>query len=1012
LEKVIEQATHFLPAQGPINVFIHHNTLHAFEDLPFDSAVQLGARIFGCQPYLSEDQYREYLARGRIQNDDLAAALLEDLGDSADVLLGFLGTRYHLRLAMLAHPLRTAPTAELRWFVAETDALAKFRTDTPAAVRDRFIEETRHWVMRDLLTGELMPTGTSPDSQKRSTHAALARLIQRFGASSIERWSAATWEAFTLQALWRACRDGAHRLGPAAAQEHSAVRHRDVLLEATREDSDVLVHEVLIRFCAAFLDQGFAQWPLPCREQGFYRAFSALYRQGKGLAQPWLRTLSQELNRLAELQREPLDSILESLQLLGVPQAQWEEFITASLLALRGWAGMIHQLEVRGDRVARPAPPGSLVEFLAVRLLLDRLAIAHVARETLDYEGPLDRSRLAARADTPRQDTSSVNQRAFLVFQLAQVLGWLPADLYRLSKQEWSMLVEEIEAFSALDRRRVFHHAFERHYRIQTLDAVAIRARQPARRRPPPRFQTISCIDEREESFRRHLEEISPDAETFSVAGFYSVAMYYRGAGDAHFIPLCPVVIRPQHWVVEDVVYVLDEIHRRRAKARWALGAASHEVHVRSRSFTGGALLAAGVGALATIPLVARVLFPRLTARIRKRFERLVQPPPLTRLQIERQKSTPGPHEGQFGFTVEEMADIVERVLRDIGLTRNFARLVVALGHGSVSLNNPHESAHDCGACGGAVGGPNARAWAEMANDPRVRQLLSARCLEVPAETVFVGALHNTCDDSLTLFDLDRLPKDHHAEFSEVQHQLEQACDRNAHERCRRFESAPLSLSFSAARRHVEGRSQDLAETRPEYGHASNAVCIVGRRSRNRGLFLDRRTFLMSYDPTQDDAKHSILTGVLQAVVPVCAGISLEYYFSFVDPTGWGCGTKLPHNITSLLGVMDGAASDLRAGLPWQMVEIHEPVRLLFIIEATPQTLLEIMERQESIGRLCRNDWVQLATLDPESSEIHLFRRGRFELYHPHASALPKVRSSAEWYRGWRQHLGYAQIES
>ena len=110
---------------------------------------------------------------------------------------------------------------------------------------------------------------------------------------------------------------------------------------------------------------------------------------------------------------------------------------------------------------------------------------------------------------------------------------------------------------------------------------------------------------------------------------------------------------------------------------------------------------------------------------------------------------------------------------------------------------------------------------------------------------------------------------------------------------------------------------------------------------------------------------------MLQAVIPVCAGINLEYYFSYVDPTGYGCGTKLPHNITSLLGVMDGAASDLRPGLPWQMVEIHEPMRILFVVETTPEAMLGIMARDPAIGRLVRNGWVQLATLDPDSPTIH-----------------------------------------
>ncbi len=56
------------------------------------------------------------------------------------------------------------------------------------------------------------------------------------------------------------------------------VRQRDMLFEATGVDTDALVHDVLIRFCAAFLDQGMAKWQLPRRSEGFYRAFCSLYR--------------------------------------------------------------------------------------------------------------------------------------------------------------------------------------------------------------------------------------------------------------------------------------------------------------------------------------------------------------------------------------------------------------------------------------------------------------------------------------------------------------------------------------------------------------------------------------------------------------------------------------------------------------------------------------------------------------------------------------------------------------
>lgn len=202
----------------------------------------------------------------------------------------------------------------------------------------------------------------------------------------------------------------------------------------------------------------------------------------------------------------------------------------------------------------------------------------------------------------------------------------------------------------------------------------------------------------------------------------------------------------------------------------------------------------------------------------------------------------------------------------------------------------------------------------------------------------------------------------------------------------------------------MEGRADDLAQPRPEYGHATNAYCIVGRRSRTRGLFLDRRAFLVSYDPSRDD-DGTILARIMAAVVPVVAGINLEYYFSYVDPTGYGSGTKLPHNVTSLLGVMDGAQSDLRTGLPWQMVEIHEPTRLAMVVEGTRDRLLRVVETNPAIERLVRNRWIWLACLDAESGTLWELRDRGFVAHTPE-HALPVVTGeSADWYSGKRGFL-------
>jgi uncharacterized protein YbcC (UPF0753/DUF2309 family) len=389
---------------------------------------------------------------------------------------------------------------------------------------------------------------------------------------------------------------------------------------------------------------------------------------------------------------------------------------------------------------------------------------------------------------------------------------------------------------------------------------------------------------------------------------------------------------------------------------------------------------------------------------------RVIQAPPETRLKLERTELEPSPENGHIGFTLEEMTSIAERLLRDIGLLSGFARLVVTLGHGSISLNNPHKSAYDCGACGGSSGAPNGRALSQILNDSRVREQLAKRGLTIPDDTYFVGGFHNTCNDSVILFDVDCVPESHRAELAVLEKEFEATCDRNAHERSRRFMSAPTTQSFAAARQHVEARSEDLAQTRPELGHATNAICLVGRRRWSKGLYLDRRAFLASYDPTQDDENATILARTLAAVFPVCGGINLEYYFSHIDSMGYGCGTKLPHNVTSLLG--DGAASDLRTGLPWQMVEIHEPVRLLIVVETTPKALLGIMDTNEVIGKLARNGWVQLATQDPQTGTLKVYENGAFHDYRPETDSLPKASSSLDWYRGWRDHLEFAEIEA
>jgi uncharacterized protein len=239
------------------------------------------------------------------------------------------------------------------------------------------------------------------------------------------------------------------------------------------------------------------------------------------------------------------------------------------------------------------------------------------------------------------------------------------------------------------------------------------------------------------------------------------------------------------------------------------------------------------------------------------------------------------------------------------------------------------------------------------------------------------------------------------ATVERVRSALDQACRLHAQERCRRFASAPAGMDPEAAHRHAAARALDISQVRPELGHATNACAFFGRRALSRGAFFDRRAFLISYDPTQDPQgevleRHLVINGA------VGAGISLEYYFSASNDEGYGCGSKVTHNVAGLLGVMEGTTSDLRTGLPRQMVEIHEAMRLLVVVEQTTDILTAIYQRQPAVAELVGGAWVQFASLDPETGAIALFRPGTgWVPWQPPTKPPPLVGRSVECYLGF-----------
>jgi uncharacterized protein len=118
---------------------------------------------------------------------------------------------------------------------------------------------------------------------------------------------------------------------------------------------------------------------------------------------------------------------------------------------------------------------------------------------------------------------------------------------------------------------------------------------------------------------------------------------------------------------------------------------------------------------------------------------------------------------------------------------------------------------------------------------------------------------------------------------------------------------------------------------------------------------------------------------ILSAIIPVCGGINLEYLFSKIDNSVYGAGTKLPHNVIGLLGVANGVEGDLRTGLPQQMIEVHEPARLMIVVEQTCAIIDKTIANIGDLNEWLDNDWVFLVACHPSTGEQFLYDNGNWQ---------------------------------
>ena len=561
--------------------------------------------------------------------------------------------------------------------------------------------------------------------------------------------------------------------------------------------------------------------------------------------------------------------------------------------------------------------------------------------------------------------------------------SWKP--LMEGSTLDVTDLFRPIEANDLNEVLKLWQDAFEWSYYDQVLAGIQQNLATPQAAIKDKSFQAIFCIDERECSLRRHVEFVDPHAETLGSPGFFGVEFYFQPEGGKFYEKLCPAPVTPK--------YLIKEVNNSDPHEKELLHSK------KSNSFFYGIFYSLFLGFYAFIKLGLTVFRPKMNPAISNAFAHMGKE---ADLQIENQGLDQIENGLQLGFTIYEMAVRVTGLLKGIGMVSDFTDIVYVVAHGSSSANNPHHGAHDCGACSGRPGAVNSRVFAFMVNHPKVRAILATNGIVIPVTTQFVGALHDTASDLMDYYDLSILNEANAAAHALNQVKFEKALDLNAKERSRRFSSIKTQNDIKVIRKEIQKRSVSLFEPRPELGHGTNALCLVGTRNISKGLFLDRRAFMNSYD-YKTDLNGDALLGVMKPIPPVCGGINLEYYFSRVDNQKFGAGTKLPHNVLGLIGVTNSSDGDLRPGLPLQMIEVHDPIRLLVIVEHFPEIVLKTIKILPELYEWFNNEWVHLVSVNPETKQFSYFKEGEFVLYETLTNQVPSISNMHDFLEGAKE---------
>ncbi len=468
-----------------------------------------------------------------------------------------------------------------------------------------------------------------------------------------------------------------------------------------------------------------------------------------------------------------------------------------------------------------------------------------------------------------------------------------------------------------------------------------------------PEAQAVFCIDVRSEVMRRHLEVVYPGLQTLGFAGFFGMPIAHQKYGPFAPVRRLPGLLSAPYRLIDTNGSLREDLAENRALDQKEIVRES----VRKAKYS----------SLSTFTMVE-------TTGLAWAWK-------LLKDSLKRGQHRKGGHcpEGRLvhnhggdPLADSEKVTLVENMLRGMSLTGGFAPLLVFVGHGSHTDNNPNQAGLDCGACGGQSGGVNARLAARLVNEPQVRAGLAARGIRVPDYTWAIAAEHCTATDKVTIADRHLVPDSHVQKLADLEAGFEEAGVRVRKER-----ATPLKLNGltdDQLKEAMETRAIDWSEVRPEWGLANNGAIIFAKRARTRGRNLAGRVFLHDYDPALD-GDGSLLEGLLAAPMIVANWINLQYFASVTVPEVYGSGNKLLHSVIGgNVGVVEGNGAHLRIGLPLQSVHDgtywrHEPVRLTVLIDAPAERIESVIRRQPDVAALVENQWVCLYRMNGSGAE-------------------------------------------